>query len=47
MTTQKISEAANRDSSAMKSLAVLGALFFPGTFVAVSCFYLSNFTEMM
>ena len=36
ITTQKISEATNRDSSAMKYLAVLGALFFPGTFVAVS-----------
>ncbi|MCJ1471390.1 hypothetical protein MMC13_000029 [Lambiella insularis] len=34
VTTQKISEATNRDSSAMKSLAVLGALFLPGTFVA-------------
>lgn len=37
ITTQKISEATNRDSAAMKSLAVLGAVFFPGTFVAVSC----------
>ena len=37
ITTQKISAATNRDSAAMKSLAVLGALFFPGTFVAVSC----------
>ena len=35
---QKISEATNRDSSAMRSLAVLGALFLPGTFVAVSHF---------
>ncbi|KAK0510273.1 hypothetical protein JMJ35_007667 [Cladonia borealis] len=34
ITTQKISAATNRDSAAMKSLAVLGALFFPGTFVA-------------
>ena len=37
ITTQKISEATNRDSAALKSLAVLGAVFFPGTFVAVSC----------
>ncbi|MCJ1385517.1 hypothetical protein MMC17_008640 [Xylographa soralifera] len=34
ITMQKISEATNRDSSAMRSLAVLGALFLPGTFVA-------------
>ncbi|KAL9124758.1 MAG: hypothetical protein Q9217_005942 [Psora testacea] len=34
ITAQKISEATNRDSSAMKSLAVLSAVFFPGTFIA-------------
>ena len=44
ITTQKISEATNRDSAAMKSLAVLGAIFFPGTFVAVSIL-LQNLTE--
>ncbi|MCJ1266421.1 hypothetical protein MMC22_006306 [Lobaria immixta] len=34
ITTQKISEATNRESAAMKYLAVLGAIFFPGTYVA-------------
>ena len=36
MQSKKVAEAANRDSAAMLYLAILGALFFPGTFLAVS-----------
>ena len=32
----QIAEAAKRDSTAMMALAALGALFFPGSFMAVS-----------
>lgn len=33
--SKKIAEAAKRDGSAMKSIAILNAIFFPGTFIAV------------
>jgi hypothetical protein len=34
--SKQISEATQRDSSALKSLTVLAALFFPAAYVAVS-----------
>jgi hypothetical protein len=35
--TRRIAAASRRDSSAMKTIAVLTTVFLPGTFVAVSC----------
>jgi preprotein translocase subunit SecG len=36
MESKKISEASKRDGSALKSLTVLTAIFFPATYIAVS-----------
>ncbi|KAL2013244.1 hypothetical protein VTN00DRAFT_769 [Thermoascus crustaceus] len=44
MESKKISEASKRDSSTLKSLTVLTALFFPATFIA-ALFALPNFTS--